>query len=360
MAKLRLLIVEDDERELSTFRESVRVFKSKYEVEIESIECKTVDDAFENIDSSFDGAIIDLKLDDHDDGGQQVIFRIKESFFRIPMAILTGYPYDWNGNQIKVYVKGETTHEEILTRFRNIYNTGLTRIMGGRGSFEEYLNGVFTNNLIPQIDRWIEYGQNNSDKTERALLRHTLNHLSYLLDDESENCYPEEFYLCPPLNESLRTGRIVNKKNESDWYVIMNPACDLVKRGNGGFKTDRILMAAVEPVSKLFPWHKCECLDEEQRNKLTSAFNNNNTFYHHWLPETGFFDGGFLNFRKLTTLRPREFRQQFDISLIQISPSFIKDIVSRFSSYYARQGQPGIELAGFINGSSSEVNGSNQ
>ena len=36
-------------------------------------------------------------------------------------------------------------------------------------------------------------------------------------------------------------------------------------------------------------------------------------------------------------------------SKIQISPSFVKDIVARFSSYYARQGQPNIDFTKFMN-----------
>ncbi|MFQ2549269.1 hypothetical protein ACK305_18520, partial [Aeromonas caviae] len=38
-----------------------------------------------------------------------------------------------------------------------------------------------------------------------------------------------------------------------------------------------------------------------------------------------------------------ELSSQYDKPLIQISPAFVKDIVSRFSSYYARQGQPDID-----------------
>ena len=66
------------------------------------------------------------------------------------------------------------------------------------------------------------------------------------------------------------------------------------------------------------------------------------------LPETDFFEGGVLNFRKLTTWHKDEFDQKFGKLTIQISPFFIKDIVSRFSSYYARQGQPEIDSKDFI------------
>ncbi len=51
-----------------------------------------------------------------------------------------------------------------------------------------------------------------------------------------------------------------------------------------------------------------------------------------------------MNFRKLSSLSHDEIDGDFEKSLIQISPAFIKDIVARFSIYYARQGQPEIEI----------------
>jgi len=35
--------------------------------------------------------------------------------------------------------------------------------------------------------------------------------------------------------------------------------------------------------------------------------------------------------------------KKYDMPCIQVSPQFVKDILARFSSYYARQGQPEIE-----------------
>ena len=182
------------------------------------------------------------------------------------------------------------------------------------------------------------------------MLRYTLNHLSYLLDDESENCYPEEFYLRLQCTESdsSRTGRIANSRNEDRSFVIMNPACDLVVESNGNLRTDRILVASIDSGTELFSWFNDQNLSRTRQNELRKAFQNNGKSFHHWLPETDFFKGGFLNFRKLSTLKPDEFKAEFDLTRIQISPIFVKDIVSRFSSYYARQGQPGIELEGYV------------
>ncbi|HLC14699.1 MAG TPA: response regulator, partial [Thermodesulfovibrionia bacterium] len=238
-----------------------------------------------------------------------------------------------------------------LDRFFGIYDTGLTRIMGGRGKIEETLNEVFLKNLLPQCNTWVDYGRRDSSKTEKALLRFTLNHLMQLLDDDGDQCFPEEVYLYPPLSDGIKTGSIVvKKKNKDSLCVVMNPACDLVVRNNGDFKTDRILLVEIEPVNVVLDSALSGITKKDrQKSKLETVMKNNHTGYFHWLPATNYFMGGFINFRKISTLTKEQFVNEFNNPVIQISPSFVKDIVSRFSSYYARQGQPDIEFANIIN-----------
>ena len=57
----------------------------------------------------------------------------------------------------------------------------------------------------------------------------------------------------------------------------------------------------------------------------------------------------FLNFRSVSTVGVDELEQTFQLPPgVQISPPFVKDIVARFSSYYARQGQPDIDFADLL------------
>lgn len=240
---------------------------------------------------------------------------------------------------IEVFTKGETEHYELLDRFWDIYNTGLTRIMGGRGLIEQRLSEVFLKNLQPQIPTWVSYGVENSERTQNALLRYTLNHLLQLLEEEEQPCFPEEVYLYPPISGKITTGSIVTADNQ--WFVVLSPACDLVPRGkNSVLNTDYILLVEIESVKKVLGGSK-------SKSKVTELCRNRRNYYH-WLPETDFFDGGILNFRKLTSPNKEDFDEKFGEPTIQISPFFVKDIVSRFSSYYARQGQPDIDSKDFI------------
>ncbi len=354
MADFKLLLVEDNYQDIRSCRDCVNDFKQEKSCDIELVECTSVQEAFEKLDNSFDGAIIDLKLSDKGDEGNQVVRQIEESHFRIPVAILTGTPNaaDSGFAYIGVFKKGEkgAGYADLLDRFWGIHNTGLTHIMGGRGIIEETLNNVFRKNILPQKDKWVLYGEKNPSRTEKALLRHTLSHLLQLLDDDDERYFPEEVYLKPPLNDNIRTGSVVKGKSDNQKrFVVMNPACDLVVRGNGKCNTDRILIVEIDSQTSLFPTYPATGLNKSQQKELEKAYRNNKSAYYHWLPGTNFFEGGFLNFRKLSSFDIEDFNDKFEKPDVQISPYFVKDMVARFSAYYARQGQPDIDFDDFIN-----------
>lgn len=356
MNELKLMIVEDADSDLEVCRTSVEIYQEQkkeagIDIAINLKEFKTVEDALQGIDNSFDGAIIDLKFPSGDDKGKEVWLTIRDSFYRIPVIILTGTPDSIDADDrpflVNVLKKGEADFEkEILDSFFDIYNTGLTRIIGGRGKIEETLNDVFLKNLLPQIKIWKSYGKSDTQKTEKALLRFTLNHLVQALDDDEDKCFPEEVYIHPPFSDSLKTGSILKKKDAEGFYVVLSPACDLVIRKDNNFKTDYILLVEVENENKIISAGLNGIIKSgKKQKKLKSIFNNNYTDFFHWLPGTDFCSGGFLNFRKIASYTKNEIANNFDPPHIQISPHFIKDILSRFSSYYARQGQPDLNCS---------------
>lgn len=352
MKPMKILLIEDTKDQQDIFKTSVEVFNDKNALSVEYEIAESISDALNKIDGSYDGAIIDLRLGDDDEGGNKIVSELYESFIRIPIIFVTAYVGLVNDHPaiIKKRARASESYELDLMLFQEISNTGLTRIMGGRGIIEKTLSQVFLRNLIPQRDKWINYSEDDSSRTEKALLRHTLNHLLQLLDDDADSCFPEEVYLYPPLSDDIRTGSLVKEKESGKWFAVMSPACDLVVREDGSRNTDRILVVEVDLGTTLFPWFDDTNLSNNKKGELKRAFGNNKSTYHHWLPKTDFFEGGFLNFRKLFTLEIEQFQEKFHTPPeIQISLSFVKDIVARFSSYYARQGQPDIDFDRFIN-----------
>ena len=351
MNAMKILLIEDDAQQQEAFKDSVEVFNDKNQLNVEYEIAEDIPDALKKVDGSYDGAIIDLKLGNDKGGGNKIVHQLSDSFTRIPIIFVTAFVSEVIDHQsiIKKRRRIDGTYESDFQLFEKICNTGLTRIMGGRGIIEKSLSKIFLENLLPQKEKWVSYGikylEEDPERTEKALLRYALNHLFQLLEENDENCFPEEVYLHPPLSDDITTGSIVEEKASNQPFVVLSPACDLVlKKRTGKFRTDCVLFVEIENTNDIVSI----ALDgitkkSKKKDRLEEVFKNNYTFYYHWLPKTDFFKGGFLNFRKLQTQGEDEFREQFEKPLIQISPFFVKDIVSRFSSYYARQGQPDID-----------------
>ena len=365
--EFRLLVVDDNDGFLKTCTDTLDVYKKKNGREAQITKCTTLDEAFSKLDNFFDGAIIDMKLAGEGDEGKQVIKRITDSNFRIPIAIVTGTPsvVDDNSSCIGVFAKDQLDLPELFDTFWGIYDTGLTRVMNGRGTIEKELSKVFSESLLPQRAKWVALCKStkNPSKTEEALLRYALTNLLQLLSKDGVSYLPEEFYLCPPLTDGIHPGRIVQEKNGIRRFVVLNPACDLVARTNGDCgenetespqedtrdnlqccNTDRILLVEIDPLSSVFPeLPSLSGLSREKENQVKDAFKNKKALYYHWLPKNDIFPDSFLNFRKLSTCSADEFHNGFTALGIEISPHFVKDMVARFSSYYGRQGQPEID-----------------
>jgi CheY-like chemotaxis protein len=347
MTTPKLLIVEDNDDDMKLCRDSVKRFNKEKKKNVEIVGCRTKEEAFNLLDSSFDGAIIDLKLPSGGTEGNEVVKYIQDKYWRIPIMIFTATPVDADSEYpyVGVYKKGEKTYSELVERLCKVYDTGLTRILGGRGEIEKFLNMVFANNILPKLDIWIKYADLSPEAIPRVMLRFTLNHLMQVLENDVELFLPEEVYICPPLINDIKTGSIVKRKGVAEYRIVLNPACDLIIRASGKPKTDHFLLAEIEDevtVSKevISDIKK----DYKQEKKIEELLKNNHCDYYHWLPKTTDFQGGFINFRKIFAFTEGEFNGQFEPPKIEVSQQFVKDIVARFSSYYGRQGQPDIDF----------------
>ncbi len=338
MTTLHLLLVDDEDAQIQDYSDVVEAYAKEHGRPIEMRVEKTIDGAKRSLDGIVDAAVVDLNLGKDTTDGSEVIEELK-AHFRVPVAILTGTPGDADEDPpvVGVYTKGQDGFSDVLDRLWMIHQVGLTKIMGGQGLLEERLNGVFLNNLVPMINVWIQYGNEDPERTEKALLRYALGHLMADLEGDETPAYPEEFYLDPPLEASFTTGSLLQHKDDDTFRVVMTPACDLVIRSNGERKADSMVLATVVPESDLYEILGAK---KEQRKRLR---HNNHTNYYHWMPNTGSLAGGFLDFRHLETIPFDECNKKYKCLKARIAPSFVKDIVSRFSAFYARQGQPAID-----------------
>ncbi len=126
---------------------------------------------------------------------------------------------------------------------------------------------------------------------------------------------------------------------------MLSPPCDLALHANI-MKTDRILLCQIEKSDDIIK----KCMQKQsgkksKKNAIRNCLNNNYTDYYHWLPGNSLFCGGYINFRKVITYELGEFKAKYGMAQLKVQDYFVKNIMNRFSSYYARQGQPDFDFA---------------
>jgi hypothetical protein len=69
----------------------------------------------------------------------------------------------------------------------------------------------------------------------------------------------------------------MNDTNE--FFIVMNPACDLAERNGGGCNTDRALLVEIQHIKDVFPTFKFDDLSKNNQNELDKLYKNNKAGY---------------------------------------------------------------------------------
>lgn len=395
MQKFRLLVVEDETDYYDLYKDTIEINNDKNELQFEVEFAENLEQAIKFIESKhYDGAVIDLKIDSEDINkaeGNKIISLI-QSKIRIPLVIYTGYIGDLEQDIcenifLRIFIKGTYNFQNILEHFIEISNNKLISVLGKEGIINSYLLDLFWKKVIDQYDYWdTTYGVNN-EGFERVISRYIITHLSEMLgineEGEFDQYHPSEVYIYPPVKNKVFTGDMF--KNGADKkYIILSPACDLA---NG--KAKQIIVCEIIESNNILEQHKngynnknrkieqlkqeVDKLDSEiketnrldkyneinlkkdQLNKeekklevieatIKNIINNNYKLAWHYLPKTNLFDGGIIDFANISSIPVKKMEEQIlENRICSVAPSFMKDIVSRFSQYYARQGQPNFD-----------------
>ena len=359
---LNLLIVEDDERQIKLYKDAIEEFNSRSDIRIESKTSSNLEEGLKQIrNNDFDAAIIDLRLGsgDMEGKGKEIIREIKSNL-RLPVFVLTGYPGDLEEDLKKenifyrVYKQTEKDTLEVLREISSIYKTGITNIMGRKGIIDSTLQKVFWENFAETMDYWITQIEDGK-KVEKVLSRHILAHLSESLklteEGEFEKCHPAEVYIMPPIKKDYFTGDILKNINSGEYFLILTPACDMVlrkqKSGEGWVtyrNADEIILAklveftGVEEISRYI-----ENPSNTKKGEVEKYIRNTKKEKYHYLPSFGSRIQGFLvDFQDINRIKPEELSIYERVA--SVDEPFLKDIIARFTSYYARQGSPDFDM----------------
>jgi len=357
---ISLMIVEDDDDQYEIYRDAADDL-SDDSVKWNLTRLKTAEEARSSLLSSeFDCAIVDLNLDPNDpsdSSGNDILSNIV-GCHRFPVFVVSG-----NLGHLSVEIREKESsflkffdrdkpNVEIFNEIRQVYLTGITQILGGRGLIEENLGEIFWKHLANDLDVWPD----KSDGQGKALLRYTVSHLSEYLDIPSgmDAFYHEaEFYIKPPIREYIATGDIVEKDDVR--YIVLSPACDINVRGidaNGKpiINAKRIALAKLIKVQREDFIENGIIKNESNSGDRASALGKivkGQSEKHIFFPGYKMLYPSVVDLQNLYSIGFDDYLAEY-VRIATVSSPFLKDVQSRLSAYYGRQGQPDLNKEALI------------
>ncbi len=236
----------------------------------------------------------------------------------------------------------------IITEIIKFHNNGITATIGTKGKVEKYLNKIFWDRFSKNLHLWDRDFLDNI-KYEKSLVRYCLALLQEHLEIEENggdfsDYHPFEVFISPPIKNNHFFGDILY--DEDNYYIILSPACDMAQE-----KYEKIIIAQIDSLDAIAPFteHQLRYKESPSKNKKDSAkkkviefLTNNYSDKYHYLPNYMNFPGGVINFQKIQSKTKEELDRMNRFA--SISGKFSKDIGARFSNYFARQGQPNLNI----------------
>jgi hypothetical protein len=355
---ISLLIIEDDDGQIEQIKDAIddfnRIDGEELGIEIQEMSVKTFSDAILFLlKDEFDAAIIDLKLNglsDKDEGIRLIEIIIDR--LRFPIFVRSGFPEKVEGISsehefVKVFKKTDEL-DTIIMEIVNFCRNGITATIGTKGKVEKYLNKIFWDRFSKNIHSWDEELIANSEH-EKSLVRYCLSLLQEHLeiDENGEDFldyHPFEVFIKPPIKSNHFFGDILY--DGASYYIILSPACDMAQE-----KYEKVIIARIDSLYEIDSFldylqrsqqkdspSKAEKALKKVREYMTNNYNNK----YHYLPPYQEFPGGFINFQKLKSKTKEELDKIERYA--SVSGKFSKDIGARFSNYFARQGQPNLNI----------------
>lgn len=356
MKELKLLIVEDDQELITSYHRDIKSFNLDSDIKIVYELVSEKENALSILDNKeiyFDAAIVDLKLDskgkpDDKYSGNEVIRKIKTNL-RFPVFVVTGTPQHISedlkieSSFFKIKTRGEEDNH--LQQLVDIYNTGITKIINSKGLIEEFLNNIFWNHISDSINNWINDDSRSPDDKQKSLLRYTLMHMQEYIDEDIDKYHPSEFYIVKPIKQNIFTGDIITF--EENRYIVLTPSCDIVLRPGGIRNTKHILFCKIKELSsevKNYEKLNIETVLNDDKKRLFRYISNNSTQNFHFIPKSNSLEAGLIDFQDKKTMSEIDVNEKIANGQIirnaTVSMPFLKDIISRYSNYYSRQGSP--------------------
>lgn len=349
---MNLLIVENEAEQVQLYKDLIDSFNKKSEntIKIEHSIFTNLDTAMEGLNASnYDAAIIDLKLSSGTENyeGLKIVEAIK-SDLRFPVFIVSGNIGIVTDEENALFKKRSRDGDikEILKEIIEIHKTGITRILGKTGIIDSYLTSIFWAHLSNSLDTWTKDNSRTIEEKEKSLLRYTLLHIQEHLDEEVEQYHPSEFYITKPIKKNIFTGDII--QYEQCRYLVLTPSCDIVLRSDNTRNADFILFCKIKTLPEVIPNYSNLGINTGKNNKakqkLLKIMANNSKQNFYFIPKHNNIEAGVIDFQDKFTLPQNTVNEYITDNTIDriatVSMPFLREIISKYSNYYARQGSP--------------------
>ena len=359
---IKILLLEDDETQVDELTITAERLGEEKNIQTDFVVFSSLTaEVYEKlVKEHFDFLVVDLSLsgDDADHFSWKDFIDIVFKKFHIPIIINSWNP-DPNipeeNSLVKLFNRSNPS-EELLNYIFNVYKTGITKVFWRNWPINSALTDLIYRGELPDIQKWISHWTTTFN-SEESLARYILSYLESRLSNNYKNFHTEEVYLKVKTEEigndqsiKLKTWRIIKPINSDKLYIIMNPACDIASN-----KFDNIICLHIEPLAHVFDNSFTNNINnyfngvDGAKKKIENTIKEKNGYYWMILPKTSLCEGGRINFKKIKSLDRNQISQTNSWYLIwyeaicDMAPLFVKDIISKFSSYYARQWTPDYE-----------------
>lgn len=357
---MKLLIVENEPEQVQLYLDVIESYNKTSDVQIEPKPFFNIEDAKEALKNDYyDAAVIDLKLTENTSElqGMEIVNSIIDKL-RFPVFIVSGSIGQIDTPESALFKKRlrDGDFKDILKEILKIYNTGITKILNNKGTIEEYLNNIFWNHLSNSMENWIEDVSRSPEEKQKSLLRYTLMHMQEYIDEDIEKYHPSEFYITEPIKQNIFTGDLVSFKN-GDRFIVLTPSCDIVLRKDGTRNTKLILFCKIKDLKdevKNFDKLKVDTGEaNDDKKRLFRFIQNSSTQNFHFIPRSNSLQAGLIDFQDKMTIAESEVNLLIERGEIKryatVSMPFLKDVISRYSNYYSRQGSPDFNVSEVYN-----------
>ncbi len=384
---IRVLHIDDDKQVLQDVKQILNGMQIGDDTIIIKEGCD-FNEGIEKLKSDiFDLIFLDLCLGDANDGsdkvGEEIFEKIKELAF-VPIIFFTALPgYVQNLESDIVRVAGKAAgYQELIYQIKSILSTGFINMKSDIDLIiKEAIRRYFWDFVHPN-QPIVAHIKNDDVSLKYLLLRRLSKSLSSEviknnIDDpqlDKDKAHPMEFYIYPPVDGEFETGDIVKEKESGDFFIIITPACDLIKRANGKRKAEKILIIQAIDILTMPACLKYkdaqlqkekllkdqQALPENKRQEFNGAIEKiekqiinlggevkilmkpgNDRFF--FLPKTPFLPGLLIDFQFKKTIIYEKLESEYDV-IATLDDPHSQSMQSSFIRYYNRVGFPDLDI----------------